>query len=653
MIPSQDDLKSLPIFAPLFAAVAAPMSTLMDIPSLTEPWFFQHEAYGDSTKLPDPRANIVLSAVGLAFNVLANALLILRFSVREGRWRYTTRVSLICWVVKFGIALGNVLAYGILSRNTPDVGYGEGFWCAVMSLLIVTGIVVLLLSHYYLHIRGKREQRVPLETQMSLRIAGRHFMLQNTLFVTTIGLLALVMSRVEHWTYLQGIYFSVVTFLTVGFGDFYPTKTSTQIVLFPFALVGIVQLACLVDLLVRFFHGRLAARHAERRREFEKRRQEEENKLEKEPSLEREMEFLNKLYNEADRWRTVQDLAANITGFLAFWLVGAIIFSQIEGWTYGQGLYFCYVFFLTIGYGDFTPTLPASRVVFVVYSVVAVPVMASFAVQTIQNVFQKFSVDLLQRNEAKAGVRTGGTEDRALGATEKTANVVDEEKGLPKDVGDRIQKNDNAWRHKKTHADYIVAGHDRIDSWFSKHESEKRDEDLDKAAEEDAGEREVERKHDEDRILTEYVLELAIELEKHARRLLMGHLDEGSDARMLLKADRIVQLRNIRTLADQMHSDWDASGGADEAGGDGSSKSALKEGKGKGRLNTMMQKYYEEESDLLPFSIDLDDRETLEEIARYRETFAGLLAAGSRLLRLKDEEQFLFERRFWRGNETG
>jgi hypothetical protein len=33
-----------------------------------------------------------------------------------------------------------------------------------------------------------------------------------------------------------------------------------------------------------------------------------------------------------------------------FWCCGAAIFSTTEGWTYFDGLYFCMVFFLTIGY---------------------------------------------------------------------------------------------------------------------------------------------------------------------------------------------------------------------------------------------------------------------------------------------------------------
>ncbi|KAI5115764.1 hypothetical protein M0805_001205 [Coniferiporia weirii] len=330
MLPSREDLQSLPVFAPLLAAVLAPVSTLLDIPGLSEPWFFQADtSTGEAHALPDPRANLVLSAVGLSFNVLANALLIVRFSVRDGYWRVATRVSLVCWIVKLGIGFGNVLSFGILSRNEPGISYGEAFWCAVISLLISAVIVALLLVHYFLLFRkGKGLPQSDLEKEV--RIAGRHFMLQNTLFISTIGILALFMSRVEKWTYLQGIYFSVVSFLTIGFGDFYPTKAVTQIVLFPFLLVGIVQLASLIDLIVRFFHARLAARHDRRHREFEKRRQEEEDALAHEPDLERELEFLRKLYTQSGKWKTAQDLSMNCVGFLVFWILGALIFSQIE-----------------------------------------------------------------------------------------------------------------------------------------------------------------------------------------------------------------------------------------------------------------------------------------------------------------------------------
>lgn len=129
---------------------------------------------------------------------------------------------------------------------------------------------------------------------------------------------------------MQGIYFSVITFLTIGFGDFYPTKNATKIVLFPFALVGIVQVAALVDMFVRFFHQRVTSQHSKRRYEYERCRQEEQDELEKEPDLEHELMFLRNLYRKTDHLKTLEDLGLNITGFLAFWVIGALIFSQIE-----------------------------------------------------------------------------------------------------------------------------------------------------------------------------------------------------------------------------------------------------------------------------------------------------------------------------------
>ncbi|OCB89408.1 voltage-gated potassium channel [Sanghuangporus baumii] len=621
MLPTKDDLKSLPTFAPLIAAVIAPLSTLLDIPALTEPWFFQHNSDGNGlTKLPDPHTNIVLSAVGLAFNVLANWLLLLRFSVSDGLWRYSTRTHA-CDELQLGIAFGNVLAYGILSRNIAGISYGEGFW--LFSLVLAFIIFALLLSHYLLHVRGKSHQSTS-ENQVR-----------------------------EDWTYLQAIYFSVVSILTIGFGDFYPTKPVSQIVFFPFVLVGIVQLASLIELLVRFLRGRLTSRRIQRRREFERRRQEKEDELEKEPSLEKELEFLRKLYNETDRGRMAQDLLTNCTGFLLFWVLGALIFSQIESWTYGQGLYFCYVFFLTIGFGDYVPVTPAGRVVFILYSIMAVPIMASFAIQTIQSIFQKFATNLLLRREAKAGIGVANLEEQGQGVTKGTIDVVDEEKSLPRDVQERLRKNDTRQRLGRTHTDFITSKQKWIDTKLLNGVPR---EDMEnefnvREAEEGAAEREMEREREEDRILTEYILELAVELEKYARRLLLGHMKEGTNARMLLKADRIVQLRNIKALAAQQRSDQDDSQRVDNSSGVQASSTSSQDANRRSKMSTLMQKYYEEEADLLPFPADLDEQETLQDVAHYREAFAGLLAAGSRLLRLKDEEKFIFERRFWRGSK--
>lgn len=101
MLPRRDDLRALPQFAPLLAAVLAPLSTLLDIPAYTEHWFFSKSSSdGTLTPLPDPHTNLSLSLAGLIFNIIANGLLIVRFSVGNRTWRIATRVSLGNWVLK-------------------------------------------------------------------------------------------------------------------------------------------------------------------------------------------------------------------------------------------------------------------------------------------------------------------------------------------------------------------------------------------------------------------------------------------------------------------------------------------------------------------------------------------------------------------------
>jgi potassium channel subfamily K len=107
---------------PLIAAIFAPISTLLDIPALTQRWYllnsgdfhvFRHDACVLILSLVPQRdftASLVLSVIGLTFNVLANALLIIRFSTGERWWRVATYLSTICWIVKVRHSRSNLPA---------------------------------------------------------------------------------------------------------------------------------------------------------------------------------------------------------------------------------------------------------------------------------------------------------------------------------------------------------------------------------------------------------------------------------------------------------------------------------------------------------------------------------------------------------------
>lgn len=65
--------------------------------------------------------------------------------------------------------------------------------------------------------------------------------------------------------------------------------------------------------------------------------------------------------------------------FLTFWLVGAIIFTFVESWDFGASVYFVFIAFSTVGYGDFVPKTMAGRSIFLAYCLVGVVTLTSLA----------------------------------------------------------------------------------------------------------------------------------------------------------------------------------------------------------------------------------------------------------------------------------
>ncbi|PWN86532.1 voltage-gated potassium channel [Acaromyces ingoldii] len=366
-------LASFAAYTPLVAALLAPMSTLYDIPALSQPWYAFNGA-----ALPDPRASLVLSGVSLAMSVIANSLLVLRFSVHVARlWRFATRLSTLAWVIKTCIGIANLITFGALARNGPGYSYLEGFWCAILSVVISGIISTLLVFQFLFHFNRSPDA--------TIRFQGRTFIVSELILFGLIALEALIFSKIEGWTYLEGIYFSVVALLSIGFGDFSPSKTSTKILLFPFAIAGIALLSNQVSLIVKASSARRKRRRQRFARLLDTRRHA--NLEQSHPeTLEGEARRLHRLVQDEENASELADLLWSAVALVVFWLLGALIYRYMESWTYGNALYFNYVFFLTIGFGDYSPETPVGRVVFVLWALLAVPIMTNFVVQAIQSI---------------------------------------------------------------------------------------------------------------------------------------------------------------------------------------------------------------------------------------------------------------------------
>jgi hypothetical protein len=59
-------------------------------------------------------------------------------------------------------------------------------------------------------------------------------------------------------------------------------------------------------------------------------------------------------------------------------LIGAILFRWLEGWNWIDSFYFVIITLTTIGYGDFTPSTPLTKLITIFYGINGIVVLLAF-----------------------------------------------------------------------------------------------------------------------------------------------------------------------------------------------------------------------------------------------------------------------------------
>ncbi|KAF9933154.1 Potassium channel [Mortierella alpina] len=78
-------------------------------------------------------------------------------------------------------------------------------------------------------------------------------------------------------------------------------------------------------------------------------------------------------------------------------IVGAALYTWLEGWTFDEAVNFCIVSFSTIGYGNLSPKSVAGRIVFFIYGIFGISSIAFFIMSLRNAVIEQFQWRLVQR----------------------------------------------------------------------------------------------------------------------------------------------------------------------------------------------------------------------------------------------------------------
>jgi potassium channel subfamily K len=274
----------------------------------------------------------------------------------------------------------------------------------IVALLMITTVVGAYQGHY--------------EKEFRLTVSQRTLMLQTIGFLCYLLIGALIFKNIEGWQYLDAVYWSDFTLLTVGIGSPLVPKTHLgRSLLFPYAIGGILTVGLVVgsirSLVLERGKKKMDARFVEKKRERAldsvnlenrtikvgwKKYSFSENGLSEEQRREQEFNIMRRIQSEASTRRKWMALGSSATAVMFLWLVGAFVFKTSERnqeWSYFTGLYFAYTSLLTIGYGDLQPTSNSGKPFFVFWSLLAVPtltILISNMGDTVVKSFSEFTI---------------------------------------------------------------------------------------------------------------------------------------------------------------------------------------------------------------------------------------------------------------------
>ncbi|KAL9120187.1 MAG: hypothetical protein Q9187_003253 [Circinaria calcarea] len=291
------------------------------------------------------------------------------------------------------VALVAVTARGLKLPPPDNRALNQAFYYAIMSAALYFIVATLMCFTVYGAARGAYPKEFELTTSQ------RTLMIQTIFFFIYLLGGSAVFARIESWKFLDAVYWCDFTLLTVGIGDYAPMTHLGRSLLFPYAILGIVNVGLVVGsiraMVLERGKKKLGARMVEKTREKVVQKIDRKggkvklNPLSKGHTLapddkseqkrrEDEFELMRQIQDHAATRRKWTSLSVSIGAWFFLWFIGAVVFYRAErnqSWTYFGSLYFSYTSLLTIGYGDFRLYSNSGKPFFVFWSLLAVPTL--------------------------------------------------------------------------------------------------------------------------------------------------------------------------------------------------------------------------------------------------------------------------------------
>ncbi|KAF8804602.1 voltage-gated potassium channel [Phlegmacium glaucopus] len=226
---------------PIISGVLIPFSILLSIPGLTARWYIKTD---ENHVTLDTRPNPLLLDLGMGFSmacgVLANICLVVRFAERNVLWM--TWLCIVFLTLHDIINICAVTIFGVQHRFNDGFTYGQSFWFTVCSTIASTATNITLAIDY-----SRTKDFVNCGSGLTHK--QRSLVIIIIVLLSYLALGSLIQSFILHVSFIDALYFSLVSIETIGFGDLRPISAGTRIFSSFYIAGGMLNLALAVALL--------------------------------------------------------------------------------------------------------------------------------------------------------------------------------------------------------------------------------------------------------------------------------------------------------------------------------------------------------------------------------------------------------------------
>ncbi|KAK4690447.1 hypothetical protein P7C71_g6348, partial [Lecanoromycetidae sp. Uapishka_2] len=372
---------------PLIAGTFGPVATAFSICAVTQPWRIvvdpTNTTEQQGLEVANPSWLTIVNALSLGIAIVTNLLMLMQMAEKIP-YRIAAVFVIIGWWISSALLLGLVAAAPsqLLLPSGQSRTWSQAYYYAILAAAIYGFIGAMLAITAYGVYKGRYA------TKFKLTTAQRTLMLQTIFFIGYVLAAAEVYSYIEGWAYLDA-----------GFGDYAPKTHLGRSLAFPMVIGGILFVGLIIgsirSLVLQGGSAKISRRMLERARvralqslnhengtirvglfrkhdvgnsattELEKRRQ--------------EFNTMRKVQKRARRSNQLLALGVSGGAWIGLWIIGSVVFWKAEqsygGWSFFDAIWFTYISFLTVGYGDFEPTTQAAKTAFVFWALLALPTL--------------------------------------------------------------------------------------------------------------------------------------------------------------------------------------------------------------------------------------------------------------------------------------